>query len=454
MALPNKTRLSDAWLTTRQSLSRLTIGGYWALTLPAAVQHNLRWFWLDGLFAAAGDNIYATYLTVYLITLGASGAQIGLMASLSSLSAALLLLPAAFLVEQIGRRKAITLISGGIVGRLALLILALAPWVSGGGGVTIIPGLIALTVLRDAAIQFGYPAWADMTGDIIPAEGRGRYLGSRFMVMNIATMGTTFLAGWMITRAGAPIGYQLALIAAFVLGMISTYCFARLHDPKGDAQRMETQAVLPRLPVAAVIPKMLGVIRHGLKEHPTFAALLAATALWNFSLYVAGPFFTVHLVEDLGANATMVGLTAVATSVSTLAAQQRWGTLVDRWGARRVQTITMLLIPTLPILWIFAFAGWNIILVNLWGGALWGGYNLASFSLLLALAPPNERARYSALYQVVVMASMALGAAAGSLIVARVGDSTGAEAGYRVVFLVSGIGRWIAALLFLRLVRV
>ena len=28
-------------------------------------------------------------------------------------------------------------------------------------------------------------------------------------------------------------------------------------------------------------------------------ALFATTALWNFSLNIAGPFFTVYLVQDL-----------------------------------------------------------------------------------------------------------------------------------------------------------
>jgi hypothetical protein len=58
------------WCDARKSLRLLTIGGDWALALPSIVQKNLRWYWFDGLFSAANDNIYLTYLTVYILRWG------------------------------------------------------------------------------------------------------------------------------------------------------------------------------------------------------------------------------------------------------------------------------------------------------------------------------------------------------------------------------------------------
>src|SRR5947207_1078252 len=103
------------------------VGGAWGLGLPLEIRQNLRWFWMDGLFAAASDNVYGTYIAIYILALGASRAQIGLMSSLSSLSSAILLIPGALLVERLGRRKQITLASGGSAARLLLLMLAVAP---------------------------------------------------------------------------------------------------------------------------------------------------------------------------------------------------------------------------------------------------------------------------------------------------------------------------------------
>jgi len=59
--------------------------------------------------------------------------------------------------------------------------------------------------------------------------------------------------------------------------------------------------------------------------------------------------------------------------------------------------------------------------INLVAGFLWAGYNLASFNLLLTLTPEDRRPRYSALYQVVVTATLAGGAALGGVIAERWG---------------------------------
>ncbi|MBI4926215.1 MAG: MFS transporter, partial [Anaerolineae bacterium] len=211
----------------RRSLSHLTSGGDWALTLPEKERQNLHWFWYDGLFAAACDNIVVTYLVLYVLALGATRAQIGLMSSLSSLMAALMLLPGALLVERIGHRKQITLIGGGGMGRLMLLLAASLPFVLRGDA--LIYMAIAFSVVRDAFGNLSFPAWMSIVGDIVPLSGRGRYFASRNFVMGIAGMITTLAVGEIITRTDKPGGYQIALGLAFALGLVSMYSFARLR---------------------------------------------------------------------------------------------------------------------------------------------------------------------------------------------------------------------------------
>lgn len=418
------------WANTSQTLVRLPLGGRWALALPGEARDNLRWFWFDGLFAIASDNIMVAYLTVYVLALGATTAQIGLMSAISSLSAALLLLPGALLVERIGHRKQITLVGGGGFARLAILALALIPLVWDYPVVIWIA--IALAVTRNAFIHLSFPAWLSLTSDIVPFEGRGRYFGSRNFAMGIGAMVTTLLVGEMITRAGAPMGYQLALLLAFVLGIVATFSFSRLNDRDEAA------------PLPVKMPLSVPMLLRGLGKYPTFVALCAAMALWNLSLSVASPFFNVYLVQNLGATASMVGLTSVATSLASLTFQHKLGELTDRWGARRLQMLSMMAIPILPFAWLFINAPWQVIPLNLLSGLLWGAFNLASFNFLLTLLPDDQQARYSALYQIVITLALAAGAILGSVIVTRIG--------YQAVFLCSAIGRLVAALLFFRLV--
>jgi MFS family permease len=415
-----------------RAFSRLVTGGDWALELPKKTQKNLSWFWYDGLFASASDNIIVTYMTLYVLALGATRAQIGMMSALSSLSATILLLPGAMLVERFNHRKEITLLFGGGIARIALFLLALIPF--GLTGRSLVLTAMALSITRDAFGNLSFPAWLSFSADIVPMEGRGRYFGSRNFIMGIAGMITVLLAGALITRFRQPQGYQLGIALAFGLGVLSTFSFSRLHDPAARQTAIPIQA---RLDPRSII--------SDLRKQPALGALIGTAVLWNFFLNIPGPFFSVYLVENLKANATMVGITSTASVVASLLVQRRLGKLADRWGARRLQLVSGLLIPILPLAWSFTRAAWHVIPINLVSGVLWGAYGLASFNLLLELTPQEGRARYSAIYQVFVTLALAAGAGIGGWMVT--------QWGYTAIFVTSAIGRLVAALLFARFVR-
>jgi MFS family permease len=414
----------------RRAVRQFTWGGLWAISLPVPTKRNLSWFFFDGLFASASDNIYFTYLTLFLLTLGASKAQIGLMSSLSSLSAALLLLPGALLVERFGRRKDVTVLFGGVLARVMILGLAAIPLLPLGPAVLVWVA-IGLSVLRDAFGNFAFPAWMSVTGDIVPLEGRGRYFGSRNFVMGVAGMLVIYIFGESITRVSGPLGYQIALGAAFVFGILSTYAFSRLKDPRALPDK------------SAVEQFSFGAALRDLKCHPAFVTLGFVMALWNFSLNISGPFFSVFMVGELKFTASMVGITTITTTISSLLFQRRFGRLSDRLGPGRLQLICMFLIPVLPFAWVFVDRLWQVIMLNAFGGVIWGAFNLVSFNFLLSMMPDALRARYSAIYQILITLALAAGAALGSWLVT--------EWSYRAVFLGSGIGRVVAAMLFARL---
>ncbi len=414
----------------RRRIASFTAGGRWTEQLRPSERWNLRWFWFDGLFANASDAIVVAYLSLFVLALGASRAQIGLMSALSSLSAALFLLPGASLVERWGRRKPLVVSTGGGVGRATLLLLALLPLAF--SGQTAIAVAIALIVLRSVAGNLCFPAWMSLTADIVPLSWRGRYFSSRNIVMSVAGMAMTYLVGLLITRVGGLAGYQMALGLAFAIGVISTYSFARIHEP-------------PLTTPPKTGHNARGSLFRHLRAYPGFVAFCGTATLWNFSLNIAGPFFTVYLVEGLGAAASMVGLLSVVSGLAALPGQRLFGILADRWGPRRVQLLAGLLIPILPLCWLLVRSPWHVVPIDMAGGFLWAGYNLAAFNFLLTLMPEERRARFSALHQVLVTVAQAGGAALGGVV---------AETwGYKTIFVISGIGRLLAALLFARFVH-
>ncbi len=425
-------KIQFQWARFQRHFTRFTWGGLWAAKLAEDKRRNLTLFFFDGLFAAASDKIILAYLTVYLLSLGATRQQIGLLSSFSNLTAALLLLPAAMLVERTGEPKRITL--GAASGsRLALLLMALLPlflidskaliWV-----------IWTLALLRETFANMGYPGWMSITGDIVPIEGRGRYFSTRNLVMGVAGILSALLIGQGITWIGEPLGYSLALIIAVLLGIGSMSFFARLKIPrqKGEA--------LPH--VGSGFEEVLASIRGKTQ----FLLFCAFTAVWNFSIFIAAPFLNVYMVDTLQFTAAMIGVVSVVNSIANLIVQRRIGFISEKFGNRRVAILFLLFIPLVPLVWgLWVQRYWQAILIEIISGLLWGGYNLVSFNILLAQTPEKQRARFSAFYQIVVTLGLAGGAALGAAIIPRID--------FKGVTIASAVGRWLACVLFILLVR-
>ncbi len=419
--------LTEFSAQARRQIGQALAGGAWSARLDAVTQRNLRWFSVNGLFAQVTDSIALTYVALFVLSLGASSAEIGWMTALSSLSAALLLLPAGVLAERRDRRLFICLSLGGAA-RFILLLLALAPLVFRGPALVAVA--IGLVVVREALANMPLPAWTALTADLVPLAWRGRYFGARNFAMGLAGIVTTLAAGVLIAQWGGTLGYQLALGVAALAGLFTILSFARLQPPASAAAE------------GAAVPAVRW--RQLLAPAP-FWAFAGTAFLWNFALNLAGPFFTVYVIEGLKGDAGAVGLLTATTALSSLPGLRVFGALSDRWGPRRVQLLTGLLIPGLPFAWLLATSPYHPALINIAGGFLWAGFQLASFNLLLDITPEALRPRYTAIYQMVVMGALAAGAAAGGALITNWG--------YHAVFLLSGLGRIVAMLLFARYVR-
>lgn len=420
-------KLQRLWGRFLRHVRRFTWGGSWAATLASQSRLNLTLFFYDGLFAAASDKIILTYITIYLLALGATARQIGLLSSFSNLAAAFLLLPAALLVERTGKRQKITLRSAA-GSRLAILLMALLPFIMGTSK-ALIWVLLGLALLREAFNNIGYPGWIALTGDIVPLEGRGRYFGARNFIMGVAGIITVLIVGKAITWIGAPLGYQVAFIFAAAFGLISMSFFARIQDPENKTETIHE------------VQTSFRTIFSSLKGQTQFILFCLFTAIWNFSINVAGPFFNVFMVETLNFTAAMIGVTTVANSITNLVVQRQAGLLADRLGNRRVAIIFLMSIPFLPLLWgLWVRQYWQAVLMHGLGGLFWGAYNLVSFNNLLTQTPEKLRARFSAFYQIVVTLSLAGGAALGSFLISKIN--------FPGVALASAGGRWIAGIFF------
>lgn len=391
---------------------------------------NLRFFWLDGIFASTSEAFFLAYIPLFALAYGASNEQIGWITAIGNLMGALALFPGARMMEYTGQRKWLVVWTGGGVARLALFLLALIPLFQM-SPVGAIIAITSLNGLRAFMSNFANPAWTSMVADLVPNFMRGRYFSTRNLLMGICTLVFTVLAGWIITNgnqwtSNPLLGFQLAFFLAFAAGMGSMYYFSRI-----DESSIGTKAVAKHVP---------GQLRRALAESPGYMGFVVSAIVWNFALQIAAPFFNVYLVTGLGADSATVGLVTSISSVTAVGGQLLFGKWMDRKGAVWLSIVTAIPICILPMMWATYTAPWQVGINNAFGGFLWAGYNLANFNLLLQLTPNEGRARAVALYQTGVFAA----AVAGPLLGGWIADNIN----FQTTFILSGVGRFIATGLF------
>jgi MFS family permease len=402
--------------------------------LPSERMRGMRFFWLDGLFAAISENFYLGYIPLFALAFGATNKEVGLVAAAANLMGAAALFPGATLVEKTGRRKTVVVWTGGILARLALIGLGIIPFFifSPAAAVGVV---VIFNGIRAFAANLANPAWTSLVADLVPDTIRGRYFGSRNMAMGVAALAVTPLAGWIIVAGNDYFeslfsGYQIVFFLAFLFGMISTAVFQRIPEPE------TTQPVQQE--------HHRGDLREAIRHSPGFVGLVISAFVWNLSLQVAAPFFNVYLVTEFGASTTTVGLVVSVSSLTALFGQVIFGKLLDSKGALWMQLVCGFIIPILPWAWVFVTAPWQVGLINTLGGFIWAGFNLANFNLLLELTPDTQRPRAVALFQTAVFTSAVLGPFLGGLLADLYG--------FKLLFILSGSGRLIGMIIFAWLV--
>ncbi len=384
----------------------------------------LRRFWWDGVLARLSDAFVVDYLPLFALAMGAGPREIGWLNGLAQLIYAALLIPGARLAERWGRRKALVVIAVGLA-RANLVLWALLPlFLSGSAAIWVV---VLTGALRAGLWGLGMPAWTSLVGEWVPLEIRGRYFGWRNIGSGVAGLIGVALAGWLITALGDLRGYQAAFAVAFALGAIGLAVFASLPEAGPGVVRAK------RLPPWREI-----------RAHSVFLSYLATAGIWNFSLFLAGPFFNIHLVRNLGADARAVGLLTAVSAFTALFGQAFFGRWSDRWGAPRALLRAGLFIPLLPWAWLLARSPWHIVPINALAGFLWAGFDLCNFNTLLFLSPEETRPRYAALYNLIVGIASAAGAAAGGWMASHWG--------FYPLFALSGLGRLLAMGLYARTV--
>jgi hypothetical protein len=332
-------------------------------------------------------------LTGWALHLGCGAALVGFLGALPFL-AQLLQLPAARLVERFGPRR-VALVSIAVA-RQAFLPLVVLPFVGMG------PETGRAVLLVAAALQSGLGivcnnAWTVWMGELVPGKVRGRYLGRRTAVCTAGGGLAALGAGALLDRAPGPPALALLALVTCVAGAASVALMARQHGGR------------PRPRAAGARPSFRAVVR--VPEARRYLAFLVVSGAGS-GLIV--PFSALYVLRDRALGFTFLTGYGVVSAAARVATARRWGQLVDRpRGARVTVAASTAVLAASPLLWIVAAGAgpWVLAVEAVTGGVAAAGAGVAGLAVPLALAPPAERAAWSAVFA--IAGGLAFAAAAG-----------------------------------------
>jgi MFS family permease len=365
-----------------------------AKTTDVSLQHSLK----DAAAYAVMMGIGETYLSAFALFLKASTPQIGLLASLPPLLGSLAQLVSAWLGRLAGRRKPIILAGAGLQ-TLAWLPIIVLPLLFPSAAV---PLLIASVVVYHGGAHLAAPQWASLMGDLVPMKRRGRFFARRTSIVSLVTFLSLASGGLILhgtTAAGQTLAGFLVLfgVAMFARG-VSTYHLAQMRDPVG-------QVAVLRLPARESWWRQLG--------KSNFARFSLFYALMQFSVAIASPFFAVYMLRDLQFSyAQFMANTGISVLAQFLTLNQ-WGRISDAFGNRRVLSVTGLMLPLMPLLWIVSPNFWYLLMVQVLSGLCWAGFTLGASNFLYDLVARENRATYLAVHNVVASTGIFCGALLG-----------------------------------------
>lgn len=402
--------------------------------------------------------------TVFLKELNASPFQFGVVAALPFI-ASLLSLPASLLIERTGARKKIFLY-GLYFQRLLWFPIALVPlWLVSQYGPHGAAGAMRLFLLlmfvMHAAGAAGGPAWVSWMADVVPERLRGKYFSRRRQWGLVSAIPTALLAGWLLDRCCATSDGMTVLRWCAILFMCAAvFGLADIH-------------LFQYVPGVPATPRRgLGLIKAlgGPLRDRQFLCFAAFVGTLTFAVGFMQQFITLFLLDRNRVGVSSGG-TQLIVLVVPMAAQflalPVWGRAVDRMGKKPVLVLAGLgLVPVA--------LGWCVLgPSNLWLAfilaaahmVLWCGVEIANFNFVLDMSADADAregggSAYVAVNSVIVNVAGCLGGLVAGLIAQGLKDWSwtpivGAKAVsyYDVLFVLSGVLRLAAVLVFLPLIH-
>jgi MFS family permease len=410
--------------------------GRW-LTRPANVQQrNVRNVLIDGIGVALVQGV-ATFLSVFLVRLGATPFMVGLLTSMPALTGMLLAIPVGRLLERqrdilpwYSRVRVLVLGSYALTGLVPFLFPPEATIIA-------IIAIWAVATVPQAVVNVAFT----MVMSAVAGPTQRYYLMSRrWSIMGVTTAITVVLVGLILDAIRFPLNYQLVFIASFAGGMLS-FAFSNRIELPPNTQPEANQ------PDSVPLAQRLRTSLAAMRENVDYNRFLISQFVFRCGLSLAVPLFPLYWVRELNAPDSWIGVINTVNSGVLMVAYFLWSKVSERRGNSAVLVASAFGLVFYPLL-----TGLTTSLAPLpvyagFAGIFAAGIDLVMFDILIDTCPPRHAASYIALYQTTTYIAAFLAPTLGTYLADALGYGPAlfVSAGLRllgaVLFVTMGVGK-------------
>jgi MFS family permease len=412
------------------------------LSIPKkSVRTTLRASTLDGVFATIfGIVTTGVLLTNFLLELGATSVEIGLLSSIP-MFVNLLQPLGAYLSERTTSRHWYGILVFGSSRFLWVILLLLIAGVSDFQTERhqLLMWTLGIVLVTHILGSLGSASWFSWMAALVPRRLRGRYFGVRNSAANLVNLICVPLIGWGVStwKGGAIQGYGIVLFLGIVAGLLSLAFQFFMIDVNPQAVSRECKAVALG-DSAEPAPKWF--------KDTNFLIFLLYFGTWTFAVNLSTPFYSLYMLDNLHLDVSLVTLYSSLMAGANLLMLMMWGKLADRIGNQPILLSVGILVGVTPLFWLAtgdnSASVWILIpLVHVLRGCTWAAIDLCSHNIQMSVAPTRNPAAYFAIAAAITGITGALGTTTGGFLAQL--PSIGGLAG---LFVISTVLRLLALL--------
>ena len=400
---------------------------------------------IEGCFGVGSNSVSDNFLIPFALAIQSTPAQVGILTSMPGIVNPVGQVLGSNLMYTRSRRG---IIINGILGMFLTWVFLFALAISVAFSSEVWHPVTWFLLLHYGLYNFfgGYlsPAWVSNMGDIVPEDHRGRYFGKRNLLTTATSMVIALVLSFWLQNYDDSGFLLVGFVALFSVGLGAravSYGLFHYHYYPPFAISKENHVSL----------------RQFFKDLPrtNFGSFTLLVMFITFGQWIGGSFFSVYMLTPvvnggLGFDYVTYVFMNVVNLLVALIVFPIVGKFGDKYGNVRLMRLGAIIVPTLPIMWVFTNTALGVALgPQVWGGIGWTAFNLATSNFIYDSVPSQKRGAYAAYYTLVVGIGQTMGGLLGSTIITLFPPTMLGALAFQIIFFLSGVVRAVFVVIYL-----